>query len=196
MESVDKCWNCWACLLQTESYRSFLFIDSCNSNGFSNSRVRAVSWLDASTLGWSVFPTEAHSARPEVPAFTGVHDEHFIANVARNLPILHSRSANKQRLSSELGKPGLALYTYHLLPELVYLRMFSILLITWRSRSQIMIKAFVFSQVYARIKFIWISIFGNSTHAIFIKSDPWINYICPALVVSEKEVALTKDSRL
>lgn len=40
-----------------------------------------------------------HAERPLVPAFTGVHDEHFNARVTKNLPRRAFRRATKQRLS-------------------------------------------------------------------------------------------------
>ena len=62
-------------------------------------RLRHASWLEALTLSCASVPCELHAERPDVPAFTGVNDEHFNAYVARNLRKRHFSNATRQSLS-------------------------------------------------------------------------------------------------
>lgn len=57
--------------------------------------------LASHTEGYSSKPVLAQGALPLVPRFTGVHELHFRANVAKNLPGFPFKRASKHRLSFE-----------------------------------------------------------------------------------------------
>ena len=64
-------------------------------------RIRDPNMLESETLKYSIKPKLPHGARQDVPRLIGVHEAQRKANVARNLPRRHFKSAATHSLGRQ-----------------------------------------------------------------------------------------------